>query len=307
MATAPIVTTKLVDEVFRNYQPGEEGDGFRKGLSPFSIICKGHASAKEAQQRVQKASIVLNGASTSLADANALITDDIRFPTRAYVKLCGWSVVIDVFHGPNHPLAVSVRHAVHSLCPLLQRLEGQNEDTPGAGVELLCRIMYDMQQDYFFYLNRLGLGQDADVPMFEKVLGLVATQRAQVLAPLPAHWYSMVDCPRLRQLGVTSTPATAPPKMRVATSGVSSVNPHINRRLVTQFKDSGHSSITAMVGNHKLEFPKQGGQSICVQWALKGTCSAACKRASQHVRYNGETVKALHKLMDDCGVAPSKQ
>jgi hypothetical protein len=134
--------------------------------------------------------MVMEGASTTLADTQALIAEDTRFPTRAYVaveKLCGWSVVIDVFHGPNHPVAVSVRHAVHTLSPFLQRLEGQNEDTPGAGVELICRILYDMQQDYFFYLGKLGLGQEAVVPMFEKVLGLVATQRAQVLTPIPTH------------------------------------------------------------------------------------------------------------------------
>jgi hypothetical protein len=310
MATAPVATTKLVDEVFRNYQPGDDGLEFGKGLSPFSVICKGHAGVAEALKQVHKASMVLEGASTTLADAQALIADDTRFPTRAYVaveKLCGWSVVIDVFHGPNHPVAVSVRHAVHTLSPFLQRLEGQNEDTPGAGIELLCRILYDMQQDYFFYLHKLGLGQEAVVPMFDKVLGLVATQRAQGLTSLPTHWYTMVGCPKPRQLGVTSTPATAPPEMRVAASGVSAVNSHSDRRLVTRFKDSGHPTITAMVGDRKLEFPKQGGQAICVQWALKGTCSAACKRASQHVRYNADTVKALHKFMDDCGVAPSKQ
>jgi hypothetical protein len=73
MVTAPVATTKLVDEVFHNYQPGNDGDEFGKGLLPFSIICKGRTGVMEALCWAQKASIVLNGASTSLADTHALI------------------------------------------------------------------------------------------------------------------------------------------------------------------------------------------------------------------------------------------
>ena len=41
-ANAPLATTKLVDEVFRSYQPGGIGLTFGKGLTPFAIICEGH-------------------------------------------------------------------------------------------------------------------------------------------------------------------------------------------------------------------------------------------------------------------------
>ena len=40
----------------------------------------------------------------------------------AVEKLNGWSVVIDIFHGVTHPIAVSVRNAVFTIWPLhLQR------------------------------------------------------------------------------------------------------------------------------------------------------------------------------------------
>ena len=42
LATAPIATTKMVEEVFRNYMPGGDGLTFAKGLSPFAAVCKGH-------------------------------------------------------------------------------------------------------------------------------------------------------------------------------------------------------------------------------------------------------------------------
>ena len=87
----------------------------------------------------------------SLADVQTLLSDEVRFPTQpfvAVVKLYGWSVVIDVFHGPNHPIAVSVREAVQTLGPQLQRLHAHSGDTPAVGMQLLCRVLYDMQQDF---------------------------------------------------------------------------------------------------------------------------------------------------------------
>jgi hypothetical protein len=47
-----------------------------------------------------------------------------------------------------------------------------------------------------------------------------------------------------------------------------------------------------MVGGRgrSLEFPKHNG-------------NPNCKRSVQHVRYSQDTNKALHKFMDECGVA----
>jgi hypothetical protein len=39
----PTLTTKIVDQVFRSFQPCGNGNVFWEGLSPFSICCEGHA------------------------------------------------------------------------------------------------------------------------------------------------------------------------------------------------------------------------------------------------------------------------
>ena len=44
---APTVTPKLVEDVFRSYQPAPTGLEFGRGLSPFAVVCQGHAGVKE--------------------------------------------------------------------------------------------------------------------------------------------------------------------------------------------------------------------------------------------------------------------
>jgi hypothetical protein len=254
---------------------------------------------------VQHAQLVEAGASLTLADAAALTADDIRFPTQPFVaveKLYGWSVVIDLFHGVNHPVAVHTREAVCSIGPLLQRLAGQMGDAPGVGMELICRVLYDMQQDYFQFLALAAAGTAPIVPTYTKVVELVQTYRASSLSPLPAHWYAMVDCPKTGQGGSKATPPTAPASMRNTESSVAVTNAHADSRLLARYRGSGHPSITALIGGRSLDYPKREGTPICMAWALKGACSTNCKRAHQHVRYSQAVIQATHKFLDDCGV-----
>jgi hypothetical protein len=304
-ATAPMATPKLVDDVFRNYSPGGDGLVFGKGLSPFAIVCSGHAEFQKLQKSIQQAQTVEAGASVSLADVQTLLSDEVRFPTQPFVaveKLYGWSVVIDVFHGPNHPIAVSVREAVQTLGPQLQRLHAHSGDTPAVGMELLCRVLYDMQQDYYYYLARVSMGPAA-VPDFSRVVDLARTYRVDGLSILPRSWYSLVGCPNTGPgAAAPNAPAAGPVELRTASSAPV-VNPHADRRLMNRFKNCGHSTITAMIGTNSVTYPKHGGASICMAWALKGSCSSGCKRVAQHVRYGPAVTTALNKLLDDCGVA----
>ena len=48
--------------------------------------------------------------------------------------------------------------------------------------------------------------------------------------------------------------------------------------------------------------PRHGGEPVCLVWALKGECSATCKRKEQHVRYSRETTAKIHELLDTCDV-----
>jgi hypothetical protein len=241
-----------------------------------------------------------------IADATALISNETRFPTQAFVackQLAGWSVIMDVFHGINHEVAINTAQAVTTIGPLLQRLGAQMGDTPGAGLELICRVMYDMQQDYFHYLGLVAAGENPPVPTYQKVIDSVTTYRADSLSPMPTHWYLLAHCPRGRgSHAMVPTPTTAPAAMRQATGAGTVVNAHADKRLMERYKESGHATITALIGGRKLDFPTHGGKSVCMAWALKGSCSGNCKRAGQHVRYGAETKKALHKFLDDCGV-----
>ena len=67
------------------------------------------------------------GKSLSLADAEKLTATDVRFPTSpqtAAEKLHGWSVVIDIFHGVNQPIANSIRKVVIEIAPSLSSADG---------------------------------------------------------------------------------------------------------------------------------------------------------------------------------------
>jgi hypothetical protein len=170
-------------------------------------------------------------------------------------------------------------------------------------MELVCRVMYDMQQDYFGYLLGVSQGLPTGVPDFSQVINKVTTHRAEALSPLPAPWYSLVSCPGYDSKPASRVPATAPEAMRTPASSAPVVNPKADARLLQRYKDGGYASITSMVGGRTLEYPKHNNKAVCMAWALKGSCAANCKRASQHVKYGAATVKVLHEFMDACGVA----
>ena len=182
-------------------------------------------------------------------------------------------------------------------------MAGHMGDTPGAGMELICRVMYDMQQDYYQYLSRVAAGvAGVIVPTFDNVTNLVATHRAESLAPLPSHWYQIVDCPANR-LTSRVAPAANPTVPRANSANTTTVNANAEKRLVDRYKASGHANITAMIGGKDVEVPKVSGKPVCLAWALKGSCSTGCKRHDMHTRYSRAVNQELHSLLDKCGVA----
>ena len=46
-------------------------------------------------------------------------------------------------------------------------------DTPAAGMELICRVMYDMQQDYFQWVSLMAQGYPTAVPNYSRTVMLV--------------------------------------------------------------------------------------------------------------------------------------
>jgi hypothetical protein len=111
-ANAPLATLALLDQVWRNIEPMNNGLTLGRGLTPFSVVCEGHANAKKLKRDVKKNKIALGSASISLSNADALTTNDISLPTEPYIaqeKMMGWSILVDCFHG----------HTTHGCAPPL--------------------------------------------------------------------------------------------------------------------------------------------------------------------------------------------
>ena len=116
-------------------------------------------------------------------------------------------------------------------------------------MELACRVMYNMQQDYFQYLSKIAAGLPAVCPTYDAVVERVQTHRAQSLSALPSHWYLLVGCPNPKTSGVVvPSPATAPAAMRVNAPSVNLTNPRADPVLLSRYKACGHSMITALLG-----------------------------------------------------------
>jgi hypothetical protein len=301
---APLAIPSLVDQVFRCYNPANNGLTLGNGLSPFHIICDGHDDINTIKTLIKKAELVEGGASLSLNDAGVLTSNDSSLPTEVFVaieKLCGWSVVVDVFHGAHTDIATNVRNAVSDIHPHLHRLVHQVAVNQVVGMELVNRILFEFQQDYYAYLNDLISATNptrVEVPTFQKLVSAVTSHRASSLCPLPAAWYSALQTEDWKTI-----PGKEKKSLRDQSGTVARVNAKADQTLLTRFKDSGHPSIGALIGTHEVEIPKVQGQLICLTWALKGACSSGCKRKEQHKTYGRATNQLVHALLDACGVA----
>jgi hypothetical protein len=300
---APLPTPSLVDHVFRSYAPSTNGLTLGSGLTPFAIICDGHTDIAEVKALIKKAELVEGGTSMTLNDASALTSNDTALPTEVFVaieKLSGWSVVVDVFHGPHTLIATNIRNAVAAVTPHLHRLVYQTAVNQVVGMELVNRVLFEFQQDYYSYLNDLGAAINpmaVAVPDFRRIRDAVTSHRAASLCTLPASWYTNLQTDDWK----TVTDKNKSPRDLSGTA--LRVNPKPDQAILTRFKNSGHASIGALLQGHEVDVPKVQGSPICLTWALKGACSNGCKRKDQHKTYGRATNQAVHALMDTCGVA----
>ena len=79
----PLATSKMLDQVFRRYEVKGSGLTFGEGLTPFAVVCEGHAEAAAVIAQRQKATLVESGGAVSLSDADAITKTDVRYPTSA--------------------------------------------------------------------------------------------------------------------------------------------------------------------------------------------------------------------------------
>ena len=303
--SAPLATTTLVDEVFRSFNPAATHFKPGSGLSPFAIICEGHAESHKINKAIRKAEIASEAGGLTLRDAETLVSTDVHMPTSAYAvieKICGWSVTVDVFHGSAHPISTAIRNAARALTPSIHRCYQAMGDDPKKAMEFLIRCMYEMQQDYVSYVNGLVANTGPAVPSFASVINAIESCRDGSISTLPFHYQALLheEPSNSRSSGNRGGNAG---RESTSTGTGSMVNSHVDSGLRTRFANHGSPSISAMTQGHDVTFPKQSGKEVCLTWALKGQCSRSCRRKEAHIRYNAETIRAIHTLMDECGVA----
>ena len=225
LASAPLATTKLVDEVFRNYAPGGTGLVFAQGLSPFSVVCEGHAERELVVKKIHQATMAEQGSTLSLSDAESLTTTDVRFaaePQVAAEKLCRWAAILEVFHGAAHTVAINAVEHVLAVGPALHRVHQQHAENPAVGMDLVNRVLCESQQDYFTWLDAAANDPAAVPPTHERIKNLVLSFRVNSLSTLPASWHTLFDAPR----GAGREPARERPSTRDVAGAVGGPNPH---------------------------------------------------------------------------------
>ena len=306
MVNCPMVTTSLVEEVYRQYQPCHPGIAFAKGLSPFSMVCHGHPEQLAVSRALEKARIATSGSGTvSLSDATSLLTSDVRFPisdVQGAEKCYAWSLQVDLFHGKNKDISISVRNFVLKVGPALHSISTTCAETPAVGMDFVCRIMHDAQQDYFSWMQKVGAGVGGVVvPTFENLIDKVLTHRVSSLSMLPAPWYLMIQAGAPSRAG---TPGAAPSVADTA-GVIATFNSWADESLLERFRGCRFNTISELSEAATTEQPKINGKPVCLTWALKGSCSSKCKRGKQHVRYPPNVIKKIHQFLTDAGAPPT--
>jgi hypothetical protein len=215
----PLATTKLVEELFRSFRVASYNAAFGEGLTPFAIPCQGHAEAKAVTEMSKKAQLAEGSLSISLSDASTLTATDVRYPTTAQIateKLYAWSIVVDLFHGVNHPVSVSIRNFVLTVGPSLHSVYNM-ESTPAEGMDRVIRVLYEAQQDYARWATLVSREADParrpPVPEFARIIEAVLSLRAESLSHPPASWKSYVH---QAPLEIRAQPPTGVPASRKA-------------------------------------------------------------------------------------------
>ena len=127
----------------------------------------------------------------SLADTMTLLSHNVVLPpgvVEATEKLQAWSLMVDVFHGPNHAISVAIRGLVKSAIPCLNRLHSMYTGEPAQIQDYCCRLLFDAQQDYFHWCTRTANGAAVAVPTFDKITMAISTDRFENLCSVPLTW-----------------------------------------------------------------------------------------------------------------------
>ena len=71
--------------------------------------------------------VIEGGTAATLSDVSTFTSSNIRLPTEVCVateKMHGLSIAVDVFHGPNHLVAIAIHQAVIEVTPTFHGIVG---------------------------------------------------------------------------------------------------------------------------------------------------------------------------------------
>ena len=270
-STAPVATTSLVTSVFRDRQVAGNGQRFGLGITPFAVFMQGDEEAYLLAQKSKTAALVEAGGAIDLADATELRTSSAKFPrdvASCREKLDGWSILVDVFHGHNSPIATRVRDFVRISGPLMHRVTACQEGNDSAAQTLLaCRLLYEAQQDYYTWLHEQAASDvPVDPPDFRHIKGNLTSYRLDKLSSLPKSWSLHYEDPAGKP-----TPKTRERDNSNQTG--TAFNGHADSTLMARFQNSGFPTIQAMREGKDAAIPKHNNKEVCLNWALKGKCT----------------------------------
>ena len=92
-----------------------------------------------------------------------------------------------VFHGATTGVANCVCAFVIPVVPHLHAVHHTLSNSPGQGLDMVCRVLFEAQQEHFHWVNQTADSLAAVDPVdFSKILGLVQTTCVQSLCHLPS-------------------------------------------------------------------------------------------------------------------------
>ena len=95
--------------------------------------------------------------------------------------------MINIFHGVGHDVSNRVRNFVIAVAPHIHLVQCNLAESPSVGMDMVCRVLCEAQQEHFRWANKVANGVVGAAPVnFTDVLGKVQTHCVSSLCPLPS-------------------------------------------------------------------------------------------------------------------------
>ena len=306
----PTATTQLI-AMMRDWRLICAGDELTAGLTPFTIVCAGHADHNATRDTVDTLRRLEQGAnSMSYQDAQVFSIAGSNLPSdemQCADKLRGFSVVVDIIFGDANAMALDFRNFLNQYVPFLQSgLRSYYRDSPGKRLHIRLRSMYYITMELQYYIKMRRQGLNPPLPAWAALLKMMSLKNFDTILPdLPEAWLQKVT----PQGGSPApAPGPTPAPQAAAPENTPVVNRNVDAGLKERFANSGYTSLKDMTkvardAGRALSIPKIDGTDACLSWMIKGSCWKNCRRSAAHKYASPAVVAKVHEVMDACDVA----